>query len=109
MIDAQLVPLHCPPKAIANLRVRFSPGGRRSCPSFSLRAPLRSACAHAFGQVDRTLINFNGGVPVQVRFGGTAANVSAMQVVSFPPTSANDRPNEMFAAIYVAAPMTACV
>jgi hypothetical protein len=36
--------------------------------------------------------------PVQDRFGGSAADVSAMQVVSFAPTSANGLTNEAFAA-----------
>ena len=54
----------------------------------------------AFGQTDRALMNFTGGISslVQGRLGGMAANNSAVQVVSFAPTGASGRTNEAFAA-----------
>ena len=55
----------------------------------------------AFGRADRALMNFAGGISslVQGRLGGTAANGSAVQVVSFAPTGASGRTNEAFAAM----------
>ena len=55
----------------------------------------------SLGRADDALMGFTDGmVPsVQGRLGGTAANVSVMQVVSFAPTSASGRTNEAFAAI----------
>jgi len=55
----------------------------------------------AFGRADRALMNFTGGISslVQGRLGGTAANGSAVQVVSFAPTGASGRTEEAFAAI----------
>jgi hypothetical protein len=54
----------------------------------------------AFGQADRTLMNFTGGISslVQGRLGGSAASGSAVQVVSFSPAGGG-RANEAFAAM----------
>jgi uncharacterized protein with beta-barrel porin domain len=55
----------------------------------------------AFGRADRALMNFTGGISslVQGRLGGSAANGSAVQVVSFAPTGASGRTEEAFAAM----------
>ena len=55
----------------------------------------------AFGQADRVLMNFTGGISslVQGRLGGSAASGSAVQVVSFAPTDARGRAEEAFAAM----------
>ncbi|HZP71701.1 MAG TPA: outer membrane beta-barrel protein [Pseudolabrys sp.] len=65
----------------------------------AVKLPLSTPAT--IGQADRTLMDFTGGISslVQGRLGGTAANVSEMQVVSFAPTSASGRTNEAFAAI----------
>src|SRR6185436_15606428 len=54
----------------------------------------------AFGRADRALMNFTGGISslVQGRLGGTAANGSAVQVVSFAPTESG-RTEQVFAAM----------
>ena len=54
----------------------------------------------AFGQADRALMNFTGGISslVQGRLGGMAWNGPAAQVVSFAPTGASGRTEEAFAA-----------
>jgi hypothetical protein len=68
-----------------------------NCNSYS-RA--RAVDVTVFGRVGDTFVDFTGGIPplVQGRLGGTAANVSVRQVVSFAPTSASGRTNEAFAA-----------
>jgi hypothetical protein len=55
----------------------------------------------AFGQADRALMNFTGGISslLQGRLGGTAMNGSAVQVVSFAPTGTSGRTAEAFAAM----------
>jgi hypothetical protein len=55
----------------------------------------------AFGRADRALMSFTGGISslVQGRLGGTAANGSGVQVVSFAPTGASGRTEQAFAAM----------
>jgi uncharacterized protein with beta-barrel porin domain len=70
-------------------------------PSVASQTQFATLDPTTFGQADRMLMNFTGGVSslVQGRLGGTAANNSAVQVVSFAPTGASGRTNEAFAAI----------
>ena len=70
-------------------------------PSVTSQTQFATLDPTAFGQADRALMNFTGGISslVQGRLGGSAANGSAVQVVSFAPTGANGRTEEAFAAI----------
>ncbi|HKS86888.1 MAG TPA: hypothetical protein VJR71_15515 [Pseudolabrys sp.] len=52
----------------------------------------------SFGRISKGFIG-NSMLPVRGRFCGAAANASVRQVVSFAPTSASGRTNEVFAAI----------
>lgn len=76
-------------------------GTAPNMPSVVSQTQLATLDPTALGQADRVLMNFTGGVSslVQGRLGGTAANNSAVQVVSFAPTGASGRTNEAFAAI----------
>ena len=76
-------------------------GTAPNMPSVTSQTQLATLDPTAFGQADRALMNFTGGVSslVQGRLGGTAANNSGVQVVSFAPTGASGRTNEAFAAI----------
>jgi hypothetical protein len=62
----------------------------------------------AFGQADRVLMNFTGGISslVRSRLGGTATNGAAVQVVSFAPTGAVGHPADAFAGMGYAAERT---
>ncbi len=70
-------------------------------PSVTSQTQFATLDPTAFGQADRALMNFTGGISslVQGRLGGSAANGSAVQVVSFAPTGASGRTEEAFAAI----------
>ena len=70
-------------------------------PSVTSQTQFATLDPTAFGRADRALMNFTGGISslVQGRLGGSAANGSAVQVVSFAPTGASGRTEEAFAAI----------
>jgi hypothetical protein len=72
---------------------RSCPNFRRIRPSFPVRRCLKDASRRTSWTSPVRFI-----LPVQGRFGGSAADVLAVQVVSFAPTSANGLANEAFAA-----------